>query len=385
MRWLTPLRFVAALWVAVFHLGTRFVEDHIPILGSVRLLGYVGVTFFFVLSGFILAYNYGEAAHAEESHAEESHAKDSLSNPSSEEPALSETENRRRFPWRAYAVARFARVYPIYLVGMALAFPTYLAYMNANFGGVGAWDIVTRLLLLQAWFPAKVSQWNVASWSLSAEFFFYLVFPFVLLRLQSHCQSGLRTILGLVAIAALVPAFVFMNTGGVVGHVGTALPGHNFLKFNPLLRLPDFVFGVVLGLYFLREQAAHSPKPIPPRWIGLAGAGVVALLVSMHSHIGWAYLHNGLFVVPFGAIIYAVAKSRKEAGPARLLQRLGEASYAMYMIHLPLYNWATPLRRWLGPSDTWFFPVVLGLTVVTSVLLFYVLEQPLRRWIRRLA
>src|SRR5260370_3381114 len=117
-------------------------------------IGYVGVSFFFVLSGFILVYTYAGR------------------------PMI-----LKDF-WRA----RFARIYPAYAFSLLVTAPFFffaVLTMNIPFF---AWakahlKFVSVLVvsLLQAWVPPAALSWNAVAWSLSVEAFFYLLFPFLLL------------------------------------------------------------------------------------------------------------------------------------------------------------------------------------------------------------
>src|SRR2546423_1204586 len=168
---LTSLRFFAALHVFMFHvqaIGGVFGPASYRSLASI---GYVGVTFFFVLSGFVLVYTYaGKAITA------------------------------RDF-WRA----RLARVYPAYAFALLLTAPffvfavhhyseikvPFMAFQAAHFKVAGALEI----LLLQSWVPPAALSWNAVGWSLSVEAFFYLLFPLVLLRYSRFSRKQLFAIM----------------------------------------------------------------------------------------------------------------------------------------------------------------------------------------------
>ena len=149
LRGLTSFRFVAAFYVFLFHVQIRA-----PLAGDGPVAdflkeGAVGMTLFFMLSGFILAYVYG----------------------------------RDRIDIEDYAVNRFARIYPVYLVAAALALPWLInqTYDSGSFLVSSLQFLVlfvSGILMLQAWLPHSFTYWNnPASWSLSCEAFFYALFP----------------------------------------------------------------------------------------------------------------------------------------------------------------------------------------------------------------
>ena len=145
---LTSLRFFAAAMIVVAHAH--------PLFGSLGIANAAplgqGVSFFFVLSGFILAYNY---------------------------PELEGRKAVRRF-W----LARFARVWPLHAVMLLLWIALIFNFdRHSYFPGVeGLARLGANLLLLQAWVPLSLwsLSFNGVAWSLSAEFFFYAVFPFLI-------------------------------------------------------------------------------------------------------------------------------------------------------------------------------------------------------------
>jgi len=148
---LTSLRFFAALYVLMFHYtsisGSIFE-------GQVVRMGYTGVTFFFVLSGFILAHNYHQVDFAKPG-------------------AIFR-----------YVLARFSRIYPVYLLSLLAGMPFLLVSFGKVTSGVTTTMAASSLLVapfgLQAWFPGTACSLNCPSWSISVEAFFYLMLPFLL-------------------------------------------------------------------------------------------------------------------------------------------------------------------------------------------------------------
>jgi hypothetical protein len=142
---LTSLRFFAALWVVLFHVNVIGLNRG----GSVAylafsLLGYAGVSFFFVLSGFILVYVYAD----------------------------------RKIQKRGFWQARFARIYPAYIFSLVVMIPALISFWPmTKQAHMGLLALIANPILLEAWFPKLLLTWNPVGWSLSAEAFFYLVCP----------------------------------------------------------------------------------------------------------------------------------------------------------------------------------------------------------------
>src|SRR5215469_558739 len=230
---LTSLRFFAAVHVVLFHMrvigilpgGSWWYQNFASI-------GFVGVNFFFVLSGFILVYTY-------------------------EGPAL----NAGNFWW-----ARFARIYPAYLLSLLVAAPFFflaLHHLDLPFYAWSkvhpVWASTLTLTLLQAWVPQGALTWNSVCWSLSVEAFFYFVFPLFLLRSRRTSPRALLFWLGALWLVSLScsSSYVFLHPDGAanVNSGATDLFWKNVLSFNPLVRLPEFLIGLVTGRLFLSQLA----------------------------------------------------------------------------------------------------------------------------------
>ncbi len=224
LRALTSFRFFACLAVFLHHcvdFTSSGRHSHDSGLNRLFWEGWSGVSFFFVLSGFILAYNYA----------------DRLTN--TERPAL-----------RGFYVSRIARIYPLYILTFLIA---AVAVMGEwlRVGVAGAATAVSQVTLTQAFLPIRdpfdpsrlaALGFDGPAWSLSCEAFFYLSFPFVLLVLARR-----RTPL-LAAVAVGVWAWTVLLA---LNLQGSPLAGWALYIFPPV-RLAEFVVGVCGGLIFLR-------------------------------------------------------------------------------------------------------------------------------------
>lgn len=210
---LTSLRFVAALMVFIYHVPTR------EPLAYLLAIGQEGVGFFFVLSGFILTYVYRDFAEA----------------------------TTREGRW-TFLVARFARIYPTYVVAMVLAFAVLLIFGSSdtanNLPEARIPTLLAQLGLVQSWFPAAAIHYggNGPSWSISDEAFFYVLFPFLLFAIATRVRH-------LTALAILLWSVVVAIAWLVPGTVG------DWVHFVfPLTRLLDFTVGIVVGVLFIRRK-----------------------------------------------------------------------------------------------------------------------------------
>src|SRR5262249_27190012 len=158
--------------------------------------------------------------------------------------------------WRG----RFGRLSPVSLLGFVLAAPFVIEWWSPPHAAAGAasrlWLIgPAALTLTQAWLPQWALAWNSPGWSLSAEAFFYLLFPFVALPISR--LTSRQTLLAVVGFWLLS----LLARGWCVW----ARPPDFWVKvvqFNPLVRLPEFLLGVTLGrLFLLRELRNHQQAP----------------------------------------------------------------------------------------------------------------------------
>ena len=321
-----------------------------PYLATIKI-GYLGVTFFFVLSGFILVYVY------------------------SGRPL-----KKSRF-WQA----RFARIYPAYLFSLLLTAPA----LKFAFSHMRALHVSPPLvllsfpLLLESWFPSTLFFWNIVAWSLSVEAFFYLVFPFALGRLHSLPRRSLALWIGAswFASLALSLSYILVYPDGVL-HTSSQdffLPWLNALKFNPLLRLPDFLLGMGAGAVFLRA-------PLRPRSdLILAGTLFLALAIAFQRFIAYPVMHSGLLAPAFALLIFGFATQPAWTRPlaAKPLILLGEASYSLYLLHaFPLGILVYVFHFDRSPHLAAVLFAYLTAMLLVSIAVFFALETPLRHLLR---
>jgi peptidoglycan/LPS O-acetylase OafA/YrhL len=284
---LTGLRFVAALLVFGFHLdvfGIFRPGAAATVLGKLFGPGAVGVSFFFVLSGFVLAWSArpGDTA-------------------------------------RGFLRRRFARVYPNHLATAVVA----IGIAAVTGVGLSLPVIVPNLLLLQAWSPDPKVYFglNTVSWSLSCEAFFYAAFPLlhrVLRRLPARALwPGVALALGTVW---LIPLLTLPLSGA-----------HRYwaIWVFPLARLPEFVAGMLLA------RVVREGRWPAVDWRAVAALAVAAYLLAPHLPADLRLVAGT--VVPLALLVPAVAATdlagRRTALSTPTAVRLGELSYAFYLVH----------------------------------------------------
>lgn len=366
IKCLTSLRFFAAAMIVVFHSVNAFrVWDNkkIPIpLGQ-------GVSFFFVLSGFILTYVY---------------------------PSLQGNHRIRDF-----YVARIARIWPAHLV-------TFLLVLwLVPFGGWvwnGAWEIVAaNLSLVHGWIPiaSYYFSFNSVSWSISTEAFFYLVFPLLIYRLDSSWWWKLF------CTAAFVVAMLFFtNVLKLTGYDPTNLSvvtAHGLVYISPLVRILEFVFGMALASLCLRWRELKVVAS-SPAWLwtvfeigalgitilgGWYGTPFVCSLFNGRTQYSFAVYASACGSFPaFGLLIGVLSFERGLL--SRLLSNgwlvlLGEISYSIYLFHQILIRWYEANRGLFASVPKTMLYIVYWLAVLgISFLVWSLVEKPCQRWIRSL-
>jgi peptidoglycan/LPS O-acetylase OafA/YrhL len=357
---LTSLRFFAALHVLLFHMYAMQIMIGSGFYRSFASVGYVGVPFFFVLSGFILVYTYA---------------------------------GRETTPVKFWQ-ARFARIYPAYLFSLVITLPFFL-YVSMALKGMDipmfafqqrhmfpAMGLV--LSLLQSWVPMAALSWNAPAWSLSVEAFFYILFPFLLAPMLAQKSRRLMwIILGCwIVSSAICFGYVILKPDGIASVSDATLnaPWLNVVKFFPLVRLPEFLMGMALGVIFLREPIARK------RANALIFAGVAALvaIIALSPRIPYPILHDGLLAPAYAAVIYGAALNPAwlKVLESKLFILLGESSYSFYLLHSFLVSvYFMPMGK-VRPTGIIGTAIGFLLPIVVSILVFKFIETPARRWLK---
>ena len=361
---LTSLRFFAALHVVFFHFLAFKIVSSEGWLGQISSIGYVGVSFFFVLSGFILVYTYAGR------------------------------DTAARDFWRA----RFARIYPAFAFSLLLTGPFFFfaaLLLNVPFF---AWfsahlKLVVLLvpLLLQAWVPLAALAWNSVAWSLSDEAFFYLLFPFLkkrFLKISLPGLAGLALTCWAVSLA-MSWTYVLRNPDHLQVIDADVLNAFwlNAVKFHPFARLPEFLLGMACGAMFLKSRKDARPggdgKLALP--LVLAGLAIAATVAHLSARIPYTVLHTSLLAPAFAAIIFGFALQPRWGALLnwKPLVFLGEASYSLYLLHSfflgPFFFTQTGVLRHRGVG--WYF-LYFVLALGISGLVYRFIEEPSRRKLR---
>lgn len=366
----TGLRFFAALSVVAYHFYCAPCQPAVPeFLGKLFHAGFTTVSLFFVLSGFILAYNYlGE--------------------------------------WggfvgtaREFYRARFARIYPIYLLALAVDIPLFLRTVHQAAPAVTSGELaricVSTLTLTQSWFDLTTRPtWNLMAWTLSIEALFYAVFPFLgpwLARQSSRRLLGAAVALWLLGTTPFVSADLAakLDTDGALPLMAQALRAWSQYPawLLPVARLHEFVIGICLGLLFCRRAPGGSHAV---RTAGLLAtcAALATVIILLPPYPSLA-VQMGVLVPLFALSIWLLARGVSGNGlmlGTRPLVLLGGGSYSLYLLHGSLMSYALAVNtRTLALPHNLVALLLAPLAVGLSLLLFLRVEEPARHWLRKTA
>jgi peptidoglycan/LPS O-acetylase OafA/YrhL len=340
---LTAMRFFAAFWVFCFH--SFLWMGHSSVIADLSSVGYAGVSVFFVLSGFILSYNYLGSD----------------------------------FTLKEFWAARAARIAPVYWLTLLLGFLPLVR--NLMIGRLSpSISVIAAPVFLQSWFPVP-QIWNTPAWSVSTEVFFYIIFPFAIRGFVGPFRRHpvlFGLLLWLLSAAPTVLYAYFLPEGKV--DIASNHFWLDVVKLNPLVRAPEFLLGVLVGVGFRDGWRIGWPKLS-------AAACLVAIsltIVALHN-APYPLFHNGLCAPLFALLILSVASADPWLNWAPLVL-LGEASYSLYLLAYPvgaLYSLASENLDFVPPrASVMGFVLYFVLCVASSLIVYTFFEKPCRRRVR---
>jgi peptidoglycan/LPS O-acetylase OafA/YrhL len=328
---LTGLRWPAAFGVFLYHAHTLLTAvPGMTLIGTFTAAA-SGVTFFFVLSGFVLAWTW--------------------------KPDRS---------WAGFWQDRFARIWPSHAVTWAAAILVLapVALRASSFRSLIHLPNLVALALLQCWVPSARYHMagNGVSWSLCCEAFFYLCFPVIYLLAEQARRPWV------VLAGATAAAFAVAVTSLPMRSATAQWWGYYF----PPARLPEFVIGVVLAR-LVKEG----------RWPRLPLVAVAAVTLAAVFCSRWLpddFIFAAATLVPLAALVATAATTELDGGAGwlrmRWLVRLGEISFAFYLVHSLVIVEALKRLKGTHLSDTVQALLLLVLGVAVAWLLNVVVERP---------
>ncbi|GIH09338.1 acyltransferase [Rhizocola hellebori] len=355
---LTGLRFIAAFMVFVFHAALLFVFADINaslfLMDIAGTAGHVGVSFFFILSGFVLTWS------------------------------MKSGDTAPKF-WRR----RFFKIAPNHVVTFAIA----LVCLGLAGTLDGVPQTLANLFLIQSWFPdlSYVGSVNDVTWSISVEALFYLSFPLVF-WLVTKIKAGALwpTAIVIAALSVLMPvvSYNFLPSEPQMAWGPASFTQVWFVYMFPVVRLLEFTLGILLARIVLNGKWFKLPV-------------VVAALLAIGGYIlslnvPFLYGYVAATVVPLALLIPSVASidiaGKRSILNSRLAVWLGEISFAFFLLHHLVLRFGYLA---LGPTQTQFggvsgpplsvaggitfFIAAFAVTIVLAWALFTFVERPIMR------
>ncbi len=354
---LTSLRFFAAILIVIHHSADLFGFDKIKFNLD------QGVSFFFVLSGFILSYVY---------------------------PKLDTWPEIKKF-WRA----RIARVWPAHFVTFLLAL-----WLLPETPWITK-TAIANLLLVQGWIPmsAYYFSYNGVSWSVSTEFFFYLAFPFIIYKW--HIRWFIKLIFSGVIVIALMMVSNLLSLpayGNPGDQTGFLVTRNSLLYINPLTRIFEFIYGMCMALAWRKRPEIQWTFFMATSY-ELGTIMLCAISMRYMTDIAWSIMpsigistmewliHSGSVFV-FGLLIYIMAQGRGMVSRILIhpiLILLGEISFSSYLVHQVILTYyrlnISELPLLSSLSKPLQFIIFFSILSLSSYLMWVFIEIPGRRLI----
>lgn len=342
---LTSLRFLFAILIFLHHYPKG---EH-----SVFPEGYLGVSFFFILSGFVLTLGYQERLFD------------------------------RKIDYTSFVKARIAKLYPIHLlcfVGAAVLMIFSLGYKNIL-------PAISNLLLLQSWIPQQsyYFSFNAVSWCLSDEMFFYFVFPFMLAFIAKTKRTTIFSLFILVFCLYLLLIQVVPEPYL-----------HAVFYINPLVRSFDFCVGILLCFLFRFIQKKREQKIKKITGLQSTGLEILVILLAVlfvyySSTVPQVYRYAVYYWIPMSCIILLFSILRESNGLVtqilsnKYLVIAGNASFCFYMIHTLVIQACQVILKKTGLEINWTleFIIALSLTLFGSIVCYYKFEKPMNQFIKK--
>jgi peptidoglycan/LPS O-acetylase OafA/YrhL len=339
---LTGIRGVAAWMVVLYHIRLNL-TDILPD-GAIAALGkgYLAVDLFFMLSGFVLWYNYAEKLR------------------------IVSIVSAADFLWR-----RLARVWPLHLFILTLyaLLVLVLFKLDRSTDFYPLHEFPLHVFLLQNWGWTNDLAWNHPAWSISTEFAAYLLFPLTvgLVRWASLPTAVIAAFAAalLLAVHVLFALNGHSNLGGDITHLGL---------WRCLL---EFSLGSLLCIAWSRLGGSA----------GLAMSAGVTCGLSLAAGVLFNYPETAFVPVVFASALLALASSKgmlSKLLSSRPAVYLGEISYSTYLSHFLLFTLfkmvfvdASMQLGWAALAG------FMALVLVASVVLYHLIEKPAQRWLNR--
>jgi peptidoglycan/LPS O-acetylase OafA/YrhL len=342
---LTSFRFVFAFFVFLSHLGfLKYSKNNELkwVYNNIFYEGYIGVSFFFILSGFVLAYNY-------------------------QSEKLSNKEQIYK-----YYLARLARIFPLHILTFLISIPlTYSIFIENK--KIWFFQAFTNFTLTQSFIPLKniYFSFNGPSWSISCEMFFYLVFPIIIFNLSIF--KRFKHVLFFFVI--ILPFLVFFIPNNWF---------HALFYINPFFRVIDFIIGILL--YKLYYKINSKKLFINFSYLEISSLLIFLLFFIFHSSIIDVARYSFYYWIPISYIIFSFSFQKgfisKILSNIKLIY-LGEISFAFYLFHQLVINYFEKLNIKFFHLENEILIIILliSISIYISHLIHKYFELPIKKYL----
>ncbi len=392
---LDGVRFIAAFCVLVGHGYWYVVQQQItptkfdPIVVVILALPGIGITLFFVLSGFVIHFNYHT------------------------------TVGVGRGGNFDFLIARFSRLYPLFLAVFAIDF-VHILWVQGYFAGRPQLNfdpfgpLPAFLSFTQTWlfvpyagYPiyehyglvTSSAQATGAMWSLSTESLFYVVYPLLSVCLTRQYGKALAIAAALTAAGGLlyygwsayhIPTLQSFG----LAHFGTPTLAGSFVGwvvlYSPVGQIFEFLLGAIAAQAYLARTDTPGLLDRLPRSTTAILAAVILVWVAASSllHIPLSGVNASCAAALIALfVLLAVQHKTRIAGilSSPLLVKCGEASYSLYLLHwYTMHQWVAPYAYPLGERGRIFmFAGGMAASIVLARVVYLLFEKPALRWLRR--
>lgn len=331
---MTGLRFFAAFYVLFFHVDLRKPLDFLP--RNIISQGAVGVNIFFILSGFILFYNY-----------------------------FSKNVNFVEF-----ILKRISKIYPVYLVGLILSGLVYfMVDMKVDYP---LEVLIMNVMMIQSYLPSFSMVWyGGGSWSISTEFFFYFCFPIILTVILKLSKKGILLSMVTVYILSIIPGIL-----------------HNLSLINfplsyafPLFRISEFICGMSTATLVFKY--------------GMKSNNMISILILLLCSIFFIFIGQFLngytiqntIVLPIMIVLLVSVTTKKNSILSflgnRFFEYLGKISYSFYIIQLPIMLFLDHSPEFKRLDSYALLIIVFLVNILGAIITYHLVEYPFHTYFNK--
>ena len=339
IKQLTFLRFLAAILVVLFHYGRNTWPFNTSEINKIVLEGSIAVSFFFFLSGVVLAVNYF---------------------------------NNAKFKYRDFIIKRIARIYPVYLLAFVITLILAMLINNSYPKGL---SIILQMLGFHAWVPGICLEINYPAWSISVEMFFYLLFPLIIFLFRKLKTKQITILVILIWIISSFQHYYFVNNLYEVNNIKI----EQFILYFPLWHLNIFLTGMLGGIYINKIKKINL---LTARSLYLIGI-IIFFAIFLIDNPLIKYVHNGLLAPVFFLIIIGLSLDKSlltKVLSENSFVLLGNASYSIYILQWPIFIIFTKLVNKSSLNGIYFYIYLISLIII-SIIVYLFFEKNMKQFI----